>query len=199
MKQSEIEELLPEVFRRTLPRERPVVPGAAAAKDSNPLEGLLEVMEKLQAPSEDVLQRIDTFFDPRRTTDEFVPYLAYWADLTRLFDETLNLKEDQFAFARSSIASGVGRLRELIASAAYLSQWRGTKKGLLAFLQIATGFVDFDIQENVDLNGQPRPFHVSIHAPKESAQYSNLIERIVELEKPAYVTFELSFEPAGGT
>jgi len=184
MKRNEIAQLLPAVFQRTL-------------KEENPLTGLLDVMEVLQAPSEDVLQRLDSYFDPRRTTDEFVPYLAYWADLTRLFDETLNLK-DQFAFSRSSIASGLGRLRELIASAAYLSQWRGTKKGLLLFLQTATGFVDFDIQENVDLNGQPRPFHVSIHAPKESAQYSNLIGRIVELEKPAYVTYELSFEPAGG-
>lgn len=184
MKRNEIAQLFPAVFQRTL-------------SDGNSLTGLLEVMEALQAPDEAVLERLDAIFDPRRTTDEFVPYLAYWADLTRLFDETLNLK-DQFAFSRSSIASGPGRLRELIASAAYLSQWRGTKKGLLRFLRIATGFVDFDIQENVDLNGQPRPFHVSIYAPKESAQYSNLIERIVKLEKPAYVTYQLSFEPAGG-
>ena len=183
MKRNEIAQLLPAVFQRTL-------------NEGNPLTGLLEVMEVLQAPSEDVLQRLDSFFDPRRTTDDFVPYLAYWADLTRLFDETLNVK-DEYAFSRSSIASGLGHLRELIASAAYLSQWRGTRKGLLLFLQIATGFIDFDIQENVDLKGQPRPFHISINAPKESAQYSNLILRIVELEKPAYATYELSFAPAG--
>jgi phage tail-like protein len=189
MKRNEIERLLPEIFQRTLKDQRTL-------KEENPLSGLLEVMEKLQAPSEDVLQRLDSFLDPRRTRDDFVPYLAYWADLTRLFDETLNPK-DEFAFSRSSIASGLGRLRELIASAAYLSQWRGTKKGLLLFLQTATGFADFDIQENVGLDGAPRPFHVSIRAPKDSARYSNLIERIVELEKPAYVTYELSFEPAG--
>jgi phage tail-like protein len=183
MKQNEIAQLLPAVFQRTL-------------NEGNPLTGLLEVMEVLQAPSEAVLQRLDSFFDPRRTTDQFVPYLAYWADLTRLFDETLNVKEE-IAFSHSSIASGLGRLRELIASAAYLSQWRGTRKGLLLFLQTATGFVDFNIQENVDLQGQPRPFHLSIRAPEESAQYSNLILRIVELEKPAYATYELSFAPAG--
>jgi len=177
MKRNEIAQLFPAVFQRTL-------------SDGNPLTGLLEVMEALQAPDEAVLERLDAIFDPRRTTDEFVPFLAYWADLTRLFDGSSN--------PTATIASGIGRLRELIASAAYLSQWRGTKKGLLRFLRIATGFVDFDIQENVDLNGQPRPFHVSIHAPKESAQYSDLIGRIVELEKPAYVTYELSFEPAGG-
>lgn len=184
MKRHEIAELLPSVFQRTV-------------KEGNPLAGLLEVMEALHAPSEDVLQQLDSYFDPRRTTGAFVPYLAYWADLTRLFDETLNLK-DQVAFSRSSIASGLGRLRELIASAAYLSQWRGTKKGLLLFLQTASGFSDFDISENVDLTGKPRPFHLSIRAPKDSAQYSALIGRIIELEKPAYVTYELSFEPAGG-
>jgi len=43
-------------------------------------------MEALQAPDEAVLERLDAIFDPRRTTDEFVPFLAYWADLTRLFD-----------------------------------------------------------------------------------------------------------------
>jgi phage tail-like protein len=182
MKRDDIAQLLPAIFQLT-------------QREGNLLNGLLEVMEALQAPSEDVLQRLDSFFDPRRTTDEFVPYLAYWADLTRLFDETLNPK-DQFAFARSSLASGLGRLRELIASAAYLSQWRGTKKGLLLFLQTATGFGGFNIQENAGLDGAARLFHISIRAPKESEQYSNLIKRIVELEKPAYVTYELSFEPA---
>jgi phage tail-like protein len=184
MKRSEIEQLLPVIFQRT-------------SNPGNPLYGLLQVMEELQAPSEEVLRRLDSYFDPRRTTDKFVPYLAYWADLTRLFDETLNPK-DQAPFARSSIASGLGRLRELIASAAYLSQWRGTKKGLLNFLQTATGFRDFNIQENLDLEGNPKQFHVSIQAPKESAEYHDLIRRIIELEKPAYVTYDLSFESPGG-
>jgi len=184
MKRSEIEQLFPAVFQRTM-------------LEGNPLSGLLDVMEALQAPDEAVLEGLDAIFDPRRTTDEFVPFLANWADLTRLLDESSSSK-NQFAFSGATIASGLGRLRELIASAAYLSQWRGTNRGLLLFLQTATGFADFDIQENVDLDGQPRPFHVSIHAPGESAQYSNLIERIVELEKPAYVTYELSFAPAGG-
>ena len=183
MKRNEIAQLLPAVFQRTL-------------NEGNPLTALLEVMEALQAPSEAVLEHLDAIFDPRRTTDEFVPYLAYWADLTRLFEDRADTKE-QFSFSRATIASGVGRLRELIASSAYLSQWRGTQKGLLLFLQTATGVADFEIQENVSFKGEAKPFHVSVRAPKESAQYKRLIERIVELEKPAYVTYELSFEPAG--
>ena len=181
MKRSEIAQLLPAIFQQTL-------------SEGNPLTALLEVMEVLQAPSETVLQRLDTFFDPRRTPDAFVPYLAHWADLTRLFDDTPNFKDGRVR--ASSLVSGLGRLRELIAHAAYLSQWRGTRKGLLLFLQTATGAADFDIRENVNLEGQPKPFHISVWAPHESVQYKRLIERIVELEKPAYVTYELSFAPA---
>jgi phage tail-like protein len=178
MKQSEIAQLFPAVFQRTL-------------HAGNPLTALLEIMETLQAADEAVLARVDAIFDPRRTFDRFVPYLAYWVDLTRLFD---NPGSDD-PFAGGTIASGLGRLRELIASAAYLSQWRGTKKGLLLFLQTATGLTDFEIMENVDFAEKPRQFHLGVRGPREAAPYRELIERIVELEKPAYVTYELSFKP----
>jgi len=56
MKQTEIAQLLPSVFQRTL-------------RKGNPLAGLLAVMEALQQPSEDVLARLDAIFDPRRTPD----------------------------------------------------------------------------------------------------------------------------------
>ena len=196
MRRDEIVQLLPAVFQRTLRYEdRPKIPGPPKAED--PLSALLKVMEVLQAPSEAVLARLDATFDPRRTDDKFVPYLAYWADLARLFEQEDPTSKKQAGLSGLTITSGLGRLRELIANAAYLSKWRGTKKGLLLFLQAATGSQNFQIAENVDFNGQPRPFHISVRAPKESAKYSQLIERIVQLEKPAYVTHEVSFSPAG--
>ncbi len=184
MKRTEIAQLLPAVFQRTL-------------RPDNPLPALLEVMEAHHAPAEALLDQLDAIFDPRRTMDKFVPFLAYWADLTRLFERT-SVAEDQLAISSSPIETGLGRLRELVASAAYLSQWRGTRKGLLLFLQTATGQEDFEIEENVGLDGQPRPFHIIVRAPQESARFSHLIERIVELEKPAYVTHEFVFGPAAG-
>ena len=191
MNRDEIAQLLPAVFERTLRKHDPL-----AAHRNTPLAALLEVMEVLQAPSEAVLAQLDATFDPRRTGDEFVPFLAYWADLTRLFDDNLNAKS-RSGSGTLTISSGLGRLRELIANAAFLSQWRGTRKGLLLFLQTATGLGDFEIKENVGLDGSPRPFHISVLAPKGSAQFDHLIERIVELEKPAYVTHEISFEGGG--
>jgi phage tail-like protein len=178
MRRDEIAQLLPVIFQRAL-------------TPANPLTAALSVMEALQAPSEQVLAHLDTFFDPRRTKEEFVPYLAFWTDLTKLIDDSDN-KEDG-AYLRANFPSGLGRLRELTANAAYLSQWRGTQKGLSLFLQTATGMTDFHIQENVDIKGQSKPFHMTVRAPAEAKQYARLIERIIESEKPAYVTYQLAF------
>ena len=60
----------------------------------------------------------------------------------------------------------------------------------------------FELVENVeDANGNPRPFHIRILAPPDAEAHIALIERIVEQEKPAYVSYDLEFKPAtqGGT
>lgn len=179
MKQSEIERLLPVVFQRT-------------AAPGSPLRGLLAVMEALHAQPEEVLAQIDIYFDPYRTPDSFVPYLARWVDL-----EWLVLGTSMGAEAVVSpppFPSGLARLRELIAAAAYHSSWRGTAYGLLSFLQMATGIAGFAIDEELaGPDGRPRPFHIRVRAPKESARYRDLIDRIIRSEKPAYVTYELLF------
>src|SRR5438874_1042488 len=105
MKQKAIEFLLPEIFRRT------VRPG-------EPLAGILRTMEDLHAPSSEILGRFDAYMDPYRTPDAFVPYLARWLDLERLFDDP----NDDYSVpeeGRNPISSGLGRLRELVAWAAY--------------------------------------------------------------------------------
>jgi phage tail-like protein len=184
MKLNEIEQLLPEIFRRT------VQPG-------NPLFALLEVMEALHAPSEEVLAELDRYFDPYRTPDHFVPYLARWVDLHRFLSE-LPAPERQGetgAAAAVPFASGLGRLRDLISAAAYLSKWRGTARGLMRFLETAVGREGFAIDEVVlGPDGRPRPFHLLITAPADAARYRALIERIIDMEKPAYVTYELAFQ-----
>src|SRR5688500_10009232 len=124
MKRAAIEQLIPEGFRRTL-------------RDENPLSGLLDLLEGLHAPSERALDHLDATLDAHRTPDGFVPYLAGWLDLERLFDDPT----DEYLASstlRYPITTGLGRLREVIASAAYLSQWRGTARGLLRFLEVAT-------------------------------------------------------------
>jgi phage tail-like protein len=171
MNRREIEPLLPRNFQRTLG------PGT-------PLDALLDVMEALHAPSEAVLRQLEVFFDPRRAPDRFVPFLARWVDLGQLIEQ---VAANQAAGAE--FPSGIGRLRELVGLAAYFSKWRGTRTGLQRFLEVATGLTGYVIDE--DPGG--RPFHLSFQAPEGSEPYRDLIEQIVELEKPAYVTYDLAF------
>lgn len=178
MKQSKIKQLLPDIFQRTV-------------RSGGPLHSLLAVMEGLHAPSEKTLDELERYFDPYRTPDRFVPYLARWVDLDRLLPESVG----EEAAGPPHVPSGLGRLRELIAVAAFLSKWRGTRRGLLAFLEAATGVEEFQIQENVaGGDGEQLPYHLDIQAPPEAVSYRELIEQIVEMEKPAYVTYELRFE-----
>ena len=176
MKRAEIERLLPSIIERTL-------------QPLSPLAAILDVMEALHLPSEEGLARLNAAFDPRRTADDFVPFLARWVDMDRLFDEPRSATTVKWS--RATISTGIGRLRELVASAAYLSRWRGTAKGLQRFLQTATGEANFEIKENVDSDGRPKLFHLVVFAPASIWPHQRLIRRIVESEKPGYVTYEL--------
>ncbi|MDH3210130.1 MAG: hypothetical protein OEM00_06250 [Burkholderiaceae bacterium] len=180
MRRTEIERLLPEVFRTTI-------------ADRSPLGALVDVMEDLHAPTENILGRLDGFFSPNRTEDRFVALLSRWAGLEHLFAHSA--LRSSAAAEREPISTGLGRLRELIARAAYLSQWRGTARGLIAFLETATGASGFRVDELVkDQSGAVRPFHVRVFAPSAMTAHRPLIERIIEFEKPAYVTYEVQIE-----
>ena len=183
MRRVEIERLLPEVFRTT------VVDGA-------PLATLLDTMARLHESDEQILDDLDGYFDPSRTEDRFVPLLSRWVDLERLFMRSATGVVE--ADGLIPISTGMGRLRELVARAAYLSKWRGTRAGLIAFLETATGRTGFAIDEQVlDDSGRPRPFHIRVVAPGDLEAHRALIERIIDSEKPAYVTHELEFVTPG--
>ena len=74
MRASEIKDLLPTVFQR--------------AADSNiPLRVLLEVMEALHEPAEEVIATtLPTYFDHYKAPDQWLPYLASWVDLGWLLE-----------------------------------------------------------------------------------------------------------------
>jgi phage tail-like protein len=188
MKQDEIQQLLPVIFQRTL-------------SSGSPLTTILEVMEQMHSPAEAVLDNLDAYFDPRRTPSAFVPFLARWLDLERLFDvSVLRTAPDRATAAPTSpISTGLSSLRELTAVAAELSRWRGTAKGLLLFLETAMETRGFVVEDQVvGNNGRVQPFHLKIRAPAITRPHQTLMERIIESEKPAYVTYELEFfQPPG--
>lgn len=180
MNQASIERLLPEVFRRTLTPD-------------SPLEAVVVAMASLLTPAEQALETLPDNLSTYLAREDFVILLAHFVDLDRFLPE-------EVYFDRSGknvgppIASGVGRLRELIRAAPHLAKWRGTARGLRLFLETATGIVGFAIEETPrDSSGVARPFHIRIAAPASAVAYRDLVKRIVEQEKPAYVTYEIEY------
>ncbi len=185
MRCKEIEQLLPAVYRRTV-------------GEGSLLTALLQAMETLHAPVETTLATLDATLDARRTRDPFVPFLARWVDLDWLVAPPGDEWSRDALALRGAFAVGTGRLRELVAAAAYLSKWRGTSRGLLSFLEIATGLGGFAVDERVTgADGRPRPFHIRLRVPRAARGLRPLITRIVEFEKPAHITYELAFEEEG--
>jgi phage tail-like protein len=177
MRRPEIERLLPGVYQIALhPLE------SSALEPDRALAATLDAMEELHQPCEDILDRLDAYIDPRRAPDRFVPFLAGWLDLDWLAVD-------------GRVTTGLGRLRELVALAMALSKWRGTARGLLGFLQTATGLSGFEIESPSNTPpGDRRAFHVVVHAPNAASEHAALVERIVEMEKPAFVTYEVRYQ-----
>jgi phage tail-like protein len=180
MERKQIEALLPGVFRDGLGPGRP-------------LDALLGVIEALHRPCKEALDREETYFCPMRAPEPFLLMLARWVGLHELLAPFTG-QSDEPEHTRLAV-QGLGRFRGLIASAATLHAWRGTARGLQHFLEIGTGIRGFQIDESpADEQGEPLPFHLRVCAPGEARAQQVLIERIIESEKPAYVTCELEFE-----
>ncbi len=192
MNSTEIARLLPDVFQYAI-----MPPAAGVIEPDRRMAAALGAMEVLHEPCEQVLQDLHRYLDPRQTPGRFVSYLAGWVDL----DWLLLPGPDQPSASPIPLASGLGRLRELVAAASELARWRGTARGLLRFLDTATGIPGFTIEENVSsANRVPRAFHLWVRAPQAASPFQPLIERVIRAEKPAYVTYELTFgdaEPEG--
>ena len=159
MNRAAIERLLPGAYQR-------------AATTGSLLAALLDVMETLHAPAEELLASSDRLFTPYLTPDPLVPYLLSWLALDHL------------------PAVPVSRQRDLLMDGSGLARLRGTPEGLLAVLRITTGLTGFVVDEPPD-----RPFHFVVRVPADGAARVDLITRVVELEKPAAVTFQIVLEP----
>lgn len=159
-------DVVPEVVRET------ALPGS-------PLAALAAVAADLHAPVVDVLDRLDDVVDPFRAPPALVPFLAGWVDLGWL------TSTDADGGARSVLGIAPDRLRDLVAAAADLATARGTAAGLARFLHLATG-VDGFLVEDV-----PGAFHVRVLVPAGAADRLDLVERLVDVLKPAHVTSQV--------
>lgn len=185
MRKEQISSMLPVVFQKT-------------RMSGEPLEALLDVMELLHEPADHTLANIEKFYNPYHAPDTFMPYLASWVGVSQFFgDYTSHNKPnsaDKLNKNYDPIPSGMGCLRELVASATRLARLRGTSKGLIEVLEVATGIKDIKINEQaLDESGIPKPFFIEISVPRSGELFKQFITKIIELEKPVYITYRLKF------
>jgi phage tail-like protein len=164
--------LLPEVIRR-------------GAGPGTPLSALLDVMEAMHAPAETAIRELPAMLDPQSARDDFVPFLASWVGLDDVIPDGAEFE------------AGTGRLRQLVATSAARARRRGTLDGLRETLAIATGRVDITVDDAVTgPDGGVLPFHVDVEVPADAVGLLDLVNRLVEHEKPAFVTARVSLAAA---
>lgn len=131
----------------------------------------LRIFESIWAPLEAQIDLLYTYFDPRLTPVEFLPWLGTWVDL--VLDE--NWPE--------------ARRRALIEHAADLYRRRGTAGALRDYLAIYMGVQPDIVEDMTDQN----PFHFTVRfqVPNPDGIDADRIRRIIEEEKPAHTTYTL--------
>ena len=150
-----------------------VYQAAIRARPDGPLPVLLKCMDSMLAPVEREIEGFDALLDPHRTRREFLPMLGSWL-------ASGSREQDALPPNRAWVADTVD-----------LAQRRGTADGLLRTLALATGMAGFSLEE------QAERFHVSIRAPSAARGLGDALRRLIEQQRPAHITFDLSFGEEG--
>lgn len=162
----------------------------------------MKIFELAYQPVIDSFNVMWANLDPLTAPRALLPFLAHWVAWE---SETIWELRQQ---------------RRLIRRAVELYRWRGTRKGLRLYLHLYTGLpLDDHLVNETDKHisitepfGQPfligeaqlgtavlgggKAFHFRVRLRSSSSYFidENLIRRIIEQEKPAFSTYELSIE-----
>jgi hypothetical protein len=181
----ELARLLPGILRRT-----------RSPSHDDPLSVLLDAMAEMLLDREQVLDDLDAHYDPKRAPLDSLLFLAYWVDLEPLIAPEgpaglgWTQRDDLRAFVQERFPTGVDRLRALVAEAVPLMRQRSTPRGLERFLETATGQPGFEVIESAE-----RPFHIRVVCPAEARRHQAFVERIIAVQKPAYLTHTTTYRP----
>ncbi|MFB6551524.1 phage tail protein [Streptomyces sp. NPDC056405] len=138
-------------------------------------------LDDVLAPILNVLDCLDTYFDPALTPADFAQWLGTWVG------------------AETDGTEPEDRLRAAVAAAARLHRVRGTRRGLSEAVRLAFG-AEPDITESggADWNarpigpfpGTPRPhLHVALRLPDPSPADTHRLDTLVAAARPAHMPY----------
>ena len=160
----------------------------ALYQDDGLAQRLTEGLDVVMAPIFNVLDNLGAYLDASLSPADFLPWLAGWAGIT--FDQSWPEE----------------RRRGLLASAAELEAWSGTRRGLMRAVALLTG-----VEPEVDEPGGAT-WSASAHAPAQAPTANHimvrvrvadpakvdqaLIDRLVTSAKPAHLTHSVEVSMA---
>lgn len=167
MNKEKILALLPWIMRKNL-------------KKDSPLDTIVSIMAGYVKPVDDKYTNLNDFFNPLLTTPEMVYHMACWFKVDWIFGRgTLGLITSQTLEGQKTLL----RLRRIVSDIEYIIWWKGTSKGLKFLLERVLDISDIEI-ENHD-------FHFNIKIDKKHNLDLDLLNRVVEHEKPAPMTWSM--------
>ena len=145
----------------------------AIYQDGDFLGRYLLIFQSIWEPLEHRQDHIAMYVDPRTCPAAFLPWLAGWLDLS------INEHWPE------------ARLRRLLSEAMDLYRWRGTRYGMIRMIELCTGLTP-EIRE---APSERFVFHVRLRLPAESGVSRELVERLVQVHKPAHAGYVLALAP----
>lgn len=150
----------------------------ALYQDDDFTQRFLSAFDEVLAPVFSVLDNLEAYFDPSLAPDDFVAWLGEWVGVA--VDENWDPE----------------RRRRLVAEAAELYRWRGTRKGLADHITLYAGFTP-EILESGGSSWSASPgsapvgeatFSVTIRVDEADGVDLGRLERIVRAAKPAHIS-----------
>ncbi len=139
----------------------------------------LLIFEHILSPIDRTIENIPYYFDPDVAPPDVVTWLGSWLGLV------LDARWPE------------ERRRDVVKAAPELFRWRGTRRGLAQFLRLYTGvepeILEPTLREIANDRTRAFRFTVRIRAPRGSGLSRQLVQNIIETEKPAFAACSLEW------
>ncbi|WP_406146962.1 phage tail protein [Streptomyces sp. NBC_01012] len=148
-------------------------------------------LDDVLAPILNVLDCLDTYFDPALTPADFAQWLGTWVG------------------AETDGTEPEARLRAAVAAAAGLHRVRGTRRGLSEAVRLAfgtepeiseSGGADWNARPLGPVPGKPRPhLHVTLSLPDPTPTDTHRLDALVAAARPAHMPYTVTVTAAERT